>query len=126
MRQLSAIDAAAARPREGSAGRPEHEISYNPDPDSPIHSLVHFLSLLLCSLPSSLALLSMLARVSQLTRHLSRQLPAYTHRSAAALSGAMTSSTGDSLGKRMIHTAACLIIGDEVLGGKVRPRVCRG
>ena len=78
----------------------------------------------------------MLGRVSQLTRHLSRQLPAYTNRSAAALTGAMTSSMGDSLGKHMMSTAACLIIGDEVLGGKVsgvyvspgcrsQERVCR-
>ena len=95
-----------------------------------------FPSLLLCPLLSLLALLSMLGRVSQLTRHLSRQLPAYTNRSATALTGAMTSSTPDSLGKRMIHSAACLIIGDEVLGGKVsgvyvslwcmrQERVCR-
>jgi hypothetical protein len=57
----------------------------------------------------------MFARLSQLARHLSRPLPNYAHRSAAASSGVMTSDTG----KNMIHTAACLIIGDEVLGGKV-------
>jgi hypothetical protein len=27
---------------------------------------------------------------------------------------------GTAQGKSLIHTAACLIIGDEVLGGKVR------
>jgi hypothetical protein len=33
----------------------------------------------------------------------------------------MTSSTtADERNTRTIHTAACLIIGDEVLGGKVR------
>lgn len=31
----------------------------------------------------------------------------------------MTSSTADERNSRTIHTAACLIIGDEVLGGKV-------
>ena len=30
----------------------------------------------------------------------------------------MTSTTADDRNNRMIHTAACLIIGDEVLGGK--------
>lgn len=66
----------------------------------------------------------MFSRLSQLTRHLSSSLPNYAHRSAAALSSspsAMTSSTpaSNSDGQRMIHTAGCLIIGDEVLGGKV-------
>jgi hypothetical protein len=28
-------------------------------------------------------------------------------------------SPGVFVGKRMIHTAGCIIIGDEVLGGKV-------
>lgn len=32
----------------------------------------------------------------------------------------MTSVTPEEKGKRMIHTAGCIIIGDEVLGGKVR------
>jgi hypothetical protein len=31
----------------------------------------------------------------------------------------MTSSAADERNSRTIHTAACLIIGDEVLGGKV-------
>jgi hypothetical protein len=57
----------------------------------------------------------MFARFSQLARHLFRPLPNYAHRSAAASPGVMTSDTA----KNMIHTAACLIIGDEVLGGKV-------
>jgi hypothetical protein len=65
----------------------------------------------------------MFSRLSQLARHLSRPLPNYTHTSAAAVSsagrGAMTSSsTADERNSRTIHTAACLIIGDEVLGGK--------
>jgi len=71
----------------------------------------------------------MFSRLSQLARHFSRPLPNYAHNSAAALSSKtsriMTSSsaaaaTADERNSRMIHTAACLIIGDEVLGGKVR------
>jgi hypothetical protein len=31
----------------------------------------------------------------------------------------MTSSSAEERNTRTIHTAACLIIGDEVLGGKV-------
>jgi len=68
----------------------------------------------------------MFSRLSQLTRHLSRPLPNYAHTSASALSAnrVMTSLTGasataDERNSRTIHTAACLIIGDEVLGGKV-------
>ncbi|CAG8970830.1 hypothetical protein HYALB_00001618 [Hymenoscyphus albidus] len=61
-------------------------------------------------------------RLSQLARHFSRPLPNYLHTSAvtAAIrsSQIMTSSTVDERNSRMIHTAACLIIGDEVLGGK--------
>lgn len=34
----------------------------------------------------------------------------------------MTSVTPEGKSKRMIHTAGCIIIGDEVLGGKVRLR----
>jgi hypothetical protein len=65
----------------------------------------------------------MFSRFSQLARHLSRPLPNYAHTSAAAASSTvravMTSSTADERNSRTIHTAACLIIGDEVLGGKV-------
>merc|ERR1712144_75495 len=67
----------------------------------------------------------MFSRLSQLARHFSRPLPNYAHNSAAALSSKtsriMTSSSAaaaDERNSRMIHTAACLIIGDEVLGGK--------
>jgi hypothetical protein len=63
----------------------------------------------------------MFSRVSQLARHLSRPLPNYAHTSAAGTFAGriMTSSTADDRNTRTIHTAACLIIGDEVLGGKV-------
>lgn len=78
----------------------------------------------------------MFGRVNQLVRHLSRPLPNYAHRSAAASpsqhnpswrfptmtsSPAQPPSTAKALknSERTIHTAACLIIGDEVLGGKV-------
>ncbi|KAF3400574.1 Uncharacterized protein DPV78_005399 [Talaromyces pinophilus] len=67
----------------------------------------------------------MFSRFSQLTRHLSRPLPNYAHTSAAALTSSvrplssMTSSATFHANKsKTIHTAACLIIGDEVLGGK--------
>ncbi|KAL4968711.1 flavin adenine dinucleotide pyrophosphatase [Aspergillus stella-maris] len=66
----------------------------------------------------------MFARLTQLTRHLYR--PPFTHQPASLasqspfspsrpLSPRMTSSAGAT---NTIHTAACLIIGDEVLGGK--------
>ncbi|KAK0276413.1 hypothetical protein LTS16_004442 [Friedmanniomyces endolithicus] len=54
----------------------------------------------------------MFSRLNLLARHLSRPLPNYLHHSAARASMASERS------KKMIHTAACLIIGDEVLGGK--------
>ncbi|KAL2396715.1 hypothetical protein ABEF93_001672 [Exophiala dermatitidis] len=79
----------------------------------------------------------MFARLSQLARHLSRPLPNYAHRSAAAssssssssssLSSNMTSSSTSNAdgttvssgpSKPLISTAGCIIIGDEVLGGK--------
>ncbi|ETI21610.1 hypothetical protein G647_07957 [Cladophialophora carrionii CBS 160.54] len=67
----------------------------------------------------------MFSRLSQLARHLSRPLPNYAHRSAAAFSSPssrMTSSsnveTVSGPEKGLIQTAGCLIIGDEVLGGK--------
>jgi hypothetical protein len=67
----------------------------------------------------------MFSRFSQLARHFSRPQPNYAHNSAAAFTTSaariMTSSgTADERNTRTIHTAACLIIGDEVLGGKVR------
>ena len=34
----------------------------------------------------------------------------------------MTSVTAEEKSKRLIHTAGCIIIGDEVLGGKVCSR----
>ncbi|OQN97346.1 hypothetical protein B0A48_16410 [Cryoendolithus antarcticus] len=54
----------------------------------------------------------MFSRLNQLTRHLSRPLPQYLHNSAAARAMAQNGS------RSMIHTAGCIIIGDEVLGGK--------
>lgn len=64
---------------------------------------------------------SMLSRLNLLTRHFARPFssihpatptPSLTRRSGLS---AMTSATHP----KPIHTAACLIIGDEVLGGKV-------
>lgn len=66
----------------------------------------------------------MFSRLAQLTRHFSRPLPNYAHNSAAAFASSAnrimtSSSTANDRNTRTIHTAACLIIGDEVLGGKV-------
>ena len=67
----------------------------------------------------------MFARIGQLARHLSRPLPKYTHTSAVAVprssvgGSIMSPSAAEDRSKRMIHTAGCIIIGDEVLGGKV-------
>jgi hypothetical protein len=60
----------------------------------------------------------MFSRISQVARHLSRPLPNYAHRSAASLTSSVMSGAAPQQ-KGLIHTAACLIIGDEVLGGKV-------
>lgn len=66
----------------------------------------------------------MLNRLNLLTRHFAR--PYYTRPSAPTLSSpflagpfAMTSAAH----AKPIHTAACLIIGDEVLGGKVMTHI---
>ena len=75
----------------------------------------------------------MFSRLSQVARHLSKPQPNYTHFSAAAAGAAFPSpaargvafgimATADERNTRTIHTAACLIIGDEVLGGKVRTK----
>jgi hypothetical protein len=65
----------------------------------------------------------MFSRLNQLTRHLIRPLPNYTHRSAPGNLRSVNLSlmTTD---KKLIHTAGCIIIGDEVLGGKVRAEFC--
>jgi hypothetical protein len=62
----------------------------------------------------------MFSRLNQVARHLTRPLPNYAHRSSFA--GRSSTSIGTKAmeeNKRLIQTAACLIIGDEVLGGKV-------
>lgn len=68
----------------------------------------------------------MFGRLNQLARHLTRPLPNYAHRAAAPKTGfaspiqtSPAMAATNAQGKSMIHTAACLIIGDEVLGGKV-------
>ena len=65
----------------------------------------------------------MFARVNQLARHLTRPLPNYAHNSAFAarttFGSHMMTSSAEARSTRMIHTAGCIIIGDEVLGGKV-------
>ena len=69
----------------------------------------------------------MFGRVNQLIRHLSRPLQNYGPTSVAVGSSPvpwkryLVTSSMNALenSKRIIRTAACLIIGDEVLGGKV-------
>ncbi|KAK4125470.1 Molybdopterin binding protein [Parathielavia appendiculata] len=62
----------------------------------------------------------MLSRLSQVARHLSRPLPNIAYVSAASVRGSKalnstmtTSTTASERASRKIHTAACLIIGDE-------------
>lgn len=62
----------------------------------------------------------MYSRLSLIARHISKPLPSFSQRASTVrpglLIGAMASA--DERYSRTIHTAACLIIGDEVLGGK--------
>ncbi|RGP62463.1 putative 3-phosphoadenosine 5'-phosphosulfate sulfotransferase/fad synthetase [Fusarium sporotrichioides] len=58
----------------------------------------------------------MFSRISQITRHLSAPIANNTRR--FALGRIMASVSADERNSRTISTAACLIIGDEVLGGK--------
>lgn len=65
----------------------------------------------------------MFSRVSQIARHLSRPAAqfAYSGTTPVVTAGArplLNMSTAERNFARTIHTAACLIIGDEVLGGK--------
>lgn len=66
----------------------------------------------------------MVYRLSQLARHLSRPSQTALSRPAVALSfskmtSSLTNGPAGPYGNRSIHTAGCIIIGDEVLGGKV-------
>jgi hypothetical protein len=57
----------------------------------------------------------MFSRIAQVTRHLSSQtISPQLRRSALS-----RMASADERNSRQIQTAACLIIGDEVLGGKV-------
>ncbi|RYP41325.1 hypothetical protein DL769_011591 [Monosporascus sp. CRB-8-3] len=67
----------------------------------------------------------MFSRLSQVARHLSKPRPNFGHTSAAAAATSRSSglaprimASANERQSRTIHTAACLIIGDEVLGGK--------
>ncbi|KAM5348229.1 hypothetical protein ACJ41O_008053 [Fusarium nematophilum] len=59
----------------------------------------------------------MFSRISQITRHLSAPAVANNAR-RFAFGRVMAPVSADERNARTIHTAACLIIGDEVLGGK--------
>lgn len=66
----------------------------------------------------------MFSRLGQVARHLARPLPNYAHLSAANprasfITSSIMAGAASTQSKGLIHTAACLIIGDEVLGGKV-------
>ncbi|KAM0232249.1 hypothetical protein ACHAPO_008022 [Fusarium lateritium] len=58
----------------------------------------------------------MFSRISQITRHLS--VPTANNTRQFALGRIMVPVSADERNSRTISTAACLIIGDEVLGGK--------
>ena len=65
----------------------------------------------------------MYSRIGQVARHLTRPRPNFVHQSAAAirppaLAMANASLSADQRNKKTVHTAGCIIIGDEVLGGK--------
>src|SRR5579871_3858469 len=62
----------------------------------------------------------MLNRLSQVARHVSSTPTIRSRASPRPLSSIMSSISQPSSSPRMIQTAACLIIGDEVLNGKVR------
>ena len=119
----------ASSPPEASKGPPPLSSTSLLQPHFPHFSLIHTPSLyssLILRLPTS-----MFGRLSQLTRHLSRPAlsfsPAATSPlSSSSLSPLRTPSTmtlpAIANATKTIHTAACLIIGDEVLGGKVGGR----
>ncbi|ROT40766.1 molybdopterin binding domain-containing protein [Sodiomyces alkalinus F11] len=65
----------------------------------------------------------MFSRLSQITRHLSAASPIRTPKRPALINNTnglarSIMASADERNSRTIHTAACLIIGDEVLGGK--------
>ncbi|KAH6685741.1 molybdenum cofactor synthesis domain-containing protein [Plectosphaerella plurivora] len=65
----------------------------------------------------------MFSRLSQIARHISSTPPPVLRRPTSATGLARSimasaSASADQRATRTIHTAACLIIGDEVLGGK--------
>lgn len=79
-----------------------------------------------CLLSGLIPCQSMFARLSQLSRHLYRPstfVPAATNPLSSSSFSPLRPSTMTSPAivnaTKTIHTAACLIIGDEVLGGKV-------
>lgn len=64
----------------------------------------------------------MFNRLGQVARHLARPRPNLGHQSAAYCPSinamANASLSADQRNRKTVHTAGCIIIGDEVLGGK--------
>lgn len=120
----------ASSPPEASKGPPPLSSTSLLQPHFPHFSLIHTPSLyssLILRLPTS-----MFGRLSQLTRHLSRPALSFSPAATSPLSSSSLSPlrrtpftmTAPAIvnATKTIHTAACLIIGDEVLGGKVGGR----
>lgn len=62
----------------------------------------------------------MFSRVAQIARHLSKPAAQISTIESRLTLGSMATSTARQNLARTISTAACLIIGDEVLGGKTK------
>lgn len=62
----------------------------------------------------------MFSRVAQIARHLSKPATHLATTGPRFTVGKMATSTAEQNFARTIATAACLIIGDEVLGGKTK------
>lgn len=126
----------AAQPHSPSQQEPEQlpPGAWNAAGSGSIHPLfagpLHINYIHTCMYKARLALITtacaddpMFSRLSQVSRHFLRPLPNLAHSSAAARGTAVASTmasgvTASERASRKIQTAACLIIGDEVLGGK--------
>lgn len=62
----------------------------------------------------------MFSRVAQIARHLSKPATQFATTGSRFTVGNMATTSAEQNLARTISTAACLIIGDEVLGGKTK------